>query len=411
MHLCFIKIMKKIVSISELKIGMFVSSIVKANTKLIVKSQGMLRSQTTIESLEARGILELEIDFDKSDYGVRMEASSSNETNDNKIPVANLCNTTTLFIEQQQRDLAIADKLYTQAREIQSRFLDDIKNGQTPDISAVNNISTKIINSVFENADAIACLIMLKESSHFLVEHALNSAILMCMFAKYKCLSGKLVEDLTLAALLMDCGMANLPAELIDNTKCFNDADNALIQSHVSKGLELTRCYGGLSSVVIDILANHHERQDGSGYPLQKTSSQVSEFAQMAAIVDNYDSLLTDQSFRSSNSAHHALEILQKDASLNSDLVNEFIQAIGLFPVGSLVQLKSGKLAIVVQRNKKDPLQPVVMTCYSPNDKNDSEVKRIDLMHQDDDKIVGSVKPEAFDGNLTSFLKHAFLSA
>jgi HD-GYP domain-containing protein (c-di-GMP phosphodiesterase class II) len=214
---------------------------------------------------------------------------------------------------------------------------------------------------------------------------------------------------MTLAGLLMDCGMAALPNELTERTDTFTEADHTLVRTHVDIGIEIAERFSDLPSIVLDVISNHHERLDGSGYPKAKSEGEISEQAQMAAIVDVYDALLTDRSYRSSTSAQKSLEMMQNDPGHDTELVNDFIKSIGLFPVGSLVHLKSEKLAIVVKRNKSNPLTPVVMTFYSIRNKHHTEVKRIDLKKQSNDKIMGGVSSEEFDINMPKFFRSALL--
>jgi HD-GYP domain-containing protein (c-di-GMP phosphodiesterase class II) len=386
--------MKKIISIDCIEVGMYVSRVTKSTSKLVVKSQGLIKSEKTIESLIARGILELEIDLDKND-GLSKDSKSEK---------------TTLSFELQKIDFATADLLYTESREIHKRFISQLKNEQAPDFKSLQSLSQNIIDSVFENPDALSCLVMLKESSDYLVEHSLNCSILMSLFAKHKGYSETDIQDLTLAGLLMDSGMALLPPDLITPTDTYTPADILALKTHVDLGVELVKQYSELPPVVLDIIANHHERVDGSGYPKQKVLNDISVFAKMAAIVDSYDDLITERIFKSSTSTRNALEKMQKDEGLDSELVNDFIKVIGLFPVGSLVHLKSERLAIVVQRNRKDPLQPIVMAFYHIREKHPIDVSRIDLHKQEGDKIIGSVRPEEFDINLPAFFRGALFA-
>jgi HD-GYP domain-containing protein (c-di-GMP phosphodiesterase class II) len=399
--------MKKTVTITELQVGMYVSAITKSRSNLVVKSQGMIRSQATIDSLLARGILEFEIDLSKSDYQEPEQSQQTEPEEDKSKPIP--FTDKPISFEQQQKDLAVADRLYTEAREIHNRFIRQLQSGQAPDFNALNKLSNEIIDSVFDNADVLACLVMLKESNDYLVEHALNCSILMSIFAKHKGFSQAEVEDLTLAGLLMDCGMALLPKELVSSTEKFTEADLVLMRTHVDIGYEIAERFGDIPPIALDVIANHHERINGLGYPKQKTEDEISLYAQMSAIVDTYDAMLTDRPFRSSASAQNILESLQNDDGFDKQLVNEFISAIGLFPVGSLVHLQSGKLAIVVQRNKQNPLKPTVMAFYSIRGKHHTEIKRIDLKRTQTDKIVGSVTPEEFDINLPHFFRTALL--
>lgn len=400
--------MKKLIAISDLKVGMYVNGITKSKEKLVVKSKGMIRTQKTIESLVNRGIYELEIDFAKSEC----EAPSVERKPDQPsvtAPKTIAKPVTTKSFEQHQMDLGSADKLYTQARGIHTRFFKQLKSGQSPDFAALNELSQDIIDSVFDNADALACMVMLKESNDYLIEHGLNCSLLLSLFGKYKNFCQAQIEDLTLAGLLMDCGMTLLPKELLSSTATFSEADKMLMQTHVDIGFELAERFGDMPPIVLDIITNHHERIDGSGYQKGEVDDGISVFAKMAAIVDTYDAMLTDRPFRSSSGAKNVLETMQNDPGLDTELVTEFINAIGLYPVGSIVELKSGKLAFVIQRNRQHPLKPTVMAFYSIRNKHQTEVKRIDLKRTQTDKIVNSATPEEFGINLPRFFREALL--
>lgn len=407
--------MKKTVSIDELQVGMFVCAITQSQASLVVKSRGMVKTQATIDSLRSRGILALEIDLNKGNYIDNDDAATLVDPHHSPA-TDNLHSSASdpshiISFEQQQKDLAVADKLYTHARSTHSAFIKQLKNGQSPDFDALHTLSQEIIDSVFDNTDALACLVMLKESNDYLVEHSLNCSILMSIFAKYKGFSQAEIEDLTLSGLLMDCGMALLPKELYDNSAPLSEADRTLLRTHVDIGYEIAERFSDVPPMVLDVIANHQERVDGSGYPKKRSIDDLSIYAQMAAIVDCYEIMLSNRQCSPSTCSQESLELLQADPAHNAELVNEFILAIGLYPVGSLVHLTSGKLAIVVKRNNKYPLKPTVMTFYSIRGKHHTEVKRIDLQQQSSEKIVGCVRPEEFDLNLPDFFRSALLSA
>jgi HD-GYP domain-containing protein (c-di-GMP phosphodiesterase class II) len=163
-----------------------------------------------------------------------------------------------------------------------------------------------------------------------------------------------------------------------------------------------------VAPIVLDVIANHHERVNGSGYPKAKTASEISLYAQMASIVDSYDAMISNRGYKCSDNASIALQKLEKDETLDRDLVLEFINAIGLHPVGSLVQLESQKLAIVSQRQLAHPLEPVVMVFYSLQTQLHTEIQRLDLSRAED-AIVAGVRPEEFSMKLGKFFKQAFI--
>lgn len=403
--------MNQTVAIENVKIGMYLVRIEQSEKKLQVKSQGLIKSSATIESLRKRGVLSIVIDVEKSvhaledkqlDDAVDIASKTISPSSTQKKPFQ------MLSFEQQQEDLAKADRLYTQARGVQTRFVKELRSGGSPDFDKLNEICQDIIDSVFENYEALSCLVMLKDTNDYLVEHSLNCAILMSLFAKHENYSQSDIEDMTLSGLLMDIGMALLPNELSEGNKAYSANDKALMQSHVDIGFEVIERYTDLPPMVGDVILNHHERIDGSGYPKQKTGEQLSSYVQIASIVDTYDAMISDRGYRSAKCSQDALEAMLVDPGFDQHLVESFIEAIGLYPVGSLVHLKSGKLGIVVQKHKQHPFKPKVMTFYSIRNKHHTEVKLVDLL-KSNDKIMGAVRPQEFDINLPKFFKTVLL--
>jgi HD-GYP domain-containing protein (c-di-GMP phosphodiesterase class II) len=405
--------MNQIVAIEDVKVGMYLLRLHECGSKLEVKSQGLIKSSSTIASLQRRGVRSIEVDLEKSVHahssasnegeGLAQKADAGHEPSVTPTPMTKKTFSTISF-EQQQVDLAKADKLYTQARRAQARFVKQLRSSEAPDFDVLNSTCQDIIDSVFDNHEALSCLVMLKDTNDYLVEHSLNCAILMSIFAKHLQFSQSDLEDVTLAGLLMDVGMTLLPKDLGRRTDEFSASDKLLMQTHVDIGIEVVERFSDVPPMVYEIIQNHHERIDTSGYPKQKDASELPQYVQMAGIVDCYDSMISDRGYRSSMSAQDVLETLLADPSFDSQLVEVFIEAIGLYPVGSLVHLRSEKLAIVVQKHKTNPLKPRVMSFYSMRNKHHTEVKMIDLA-KSSDKILGAVRPEEFDLNLSSFFK------
>lgn len=383
---------------------MYVENVVKQKGNVRIKSRGLIKTQSTLDALVSKGILEVEVDFSKS----QLEDKSTSKSETDSEQIINNAFAPSEETAQHQASLEKADKLYTQAKSVQQTFVTQLRSGANPNIADLNELSQDIIDSVFDNADALSCLLMLKDSNEYLVEHAINCSILLAMFAQSKNMSQAEVEDLTMAGLLMDIGMASLPNDLLTKATEFNEADWAMIRRHVDIGVELVERLDDVQPIVLDVIQNHHERINGSGYPKAKTVLELSVYAQMAAIVDSYDAMISNRDHKTSASATAALQELEHDETLDRDLVKEFINAIGLHPVGSLVQLDSQQLGIVSQRIPSHPLSPIVMSFYNMQTQLHTDIQRINLS-ESDDKIITGVRPEEFSVNLGKFFKSVFL--
>jgi len=233
----------------------------------------------------------------------------------------------------------------------------------------------------------------------------------MALFARHLGFDKELIDELALSGLMMDIGMATVPDEILNHPGTLEGNDLQIMRGHVDFGIELVDQSDLDSDVIRDVVAHHHERLDGSGYPEGKSGDQLSTYARMAAIIDTYDSFTSERPWRKAMSPTQALKRLlsSSQGQLDQSLVQQFIRCIGVHPVGSLVKLTSGKLAIVTRAGKDDPLKPIVMTFYSIRSGHYKEVKMLDLSKVDDG-IEASVRPEEFKINLPKFFREVLLS-
>ncbi|WP_026377071.1 HD-GYP domain-containing protein [Aestuariibacter salexigens] len=396
--------MLKTIPIEELTPGMFVTQVVEQKGRLKMRSRGLVKTQATIDTLRSKGILTLEVDLSRS------KTTYSPQNNDVEKAAAETEKRPQKPKKSESEALSDANDLYLQAVNIQGDFINRVKQGQPADISPLVGLSHQVIDSVFDNPNALSCLTLIKNADQYLLEHSLNCSILMAMFANSLGYDKAQVEELGLAGLLMDVGMATIPDDIIKARGKLSKADWELIKTHVDTGVELLEQTDDISDIVLDVVQNHHERVDGSGYPSGKSGEEISTFARMAAIVDCYDAMTSTRHHQESMSATAALKKLLKDPQLDKELVQAFIKCIGVHPVGSLVRLKSDKLAIVSQANKNNPLKPVVMVFYSVRSQTHRQITRLDLAKVDDD-IVAAVRPEEFKLNLNKFFRDVFLNA
>lgn len=385
--------MLKHISINELQPGMYVNQVVEQSGMLRIRSKGLVKTQRVIDQLREKGILVLEIDTSK---GKSVE------------PVIPKATVTEVAKVSQSDSLNSANELYQQAVSIQGQFIKALKSGAARDLKPVNELAESIIESVFDNKDALPFLTLIKNADEYLLEHSINCCVLMGMFAEHMGYDRNVIEDVCTGVLLMDVGMSSLPEEIRDHSGSFTRADFDVMKTHVELGIEMVEQCGNIPELVLTIIEQHHERIDGSGYPRGLEGDDISDFARMAAIVDTYDAMISHRRHQEALTPTVALKRLTRQEALDQTLVKHFIQCVGVHPVGSLVRLKSGKLGIVSQRNPNDLLSPVVMTFYSTTGNHYSEIKRLDLS-KSEDEIVTGVRPDDFGLNLPKFFRDVFI--
>lgn len=394
--------MHKTISIENLQVGHYVNCVVEQKGNVQLKAKGKVTKTDFIATLVSKGITKIEVDLSKSD--VLNDTPSSEVLDEPDQPKLNLNK------EVSSDSLEKANDLFMQAIICQGEFIDQLQKGAVNDLSPIKNMSEQLIENLFDNPNALSCLTFIKDTDQYLLEHSLNCCILMAMFAEHLKYSSEVIEALSLGALLMDIGMASIPTELRMHNGELTESDWHVIKGHVDEGLDMVEQNEDLDSIAKTVIAQHHERIDGTGYPQGLLGDDVSVYGRMAAIVDTYDAMVSHRPHRKALPPAVALKRLASTPGLDSGLVRQFIARIGIHPVGSLVKLKSGNLGIIAKANPKDMLNPVVMTFYNIRGAHYNSVKRLDLS-KIDDEIESSVEPSDFNMNLPKFFKDVFINS
>ena len=390
--------MLQLINIDALLPGMFIVKVTKQAGKVKVATAGILKDQQTITELADKGILQVQVDTKKSTH---LDVDEKlDDVEDEYVNASGLS-----YNQQLEHSL----KLHDQAKTIQGRIIKRVAKGKIADLEEVDLITQQIVKKTFECDDALGITTLLNENIEYSLEHSINCAILMVMFGRSLEIDKATLQHLGVGALLMDIGMVKLPLLLTQKVDSLTAQETERMQRHVDIGLKLVEPIEGVDEVSLTVIKQHHERLDGSGYPKGLSGDQISQYGRMIAIVDTYDSLTTTRPYREAHKPAEALKKMQDESmGLDRELVNKFIGCIGANPIGSLVKLASGRLAMVMRLNHLHPLSPVVMIFYDLTTKRD-EVARLDLSTVEDE-IIGSVSPDDFGIKLSGFLRQSFFN-
>lgn len=190
-----------------------------------------------------------------------------------------------------------------------------------------------------------------------------------------------MIEEIGLGALLHDVGKSRVPEAILNKPGKLTPKEFEIIRQHVVYGHEILVKTSDISATALDVLLEHHERIDGTGYPEAKPGESISRFGQMAAIVDVYDALTTRRVYHDAMSPHEALRKLLQWSPQQFDrtLVQQFIRCVGIYPVGTLVRLESERLAVVVETGREQLLKPVVRLVFDISERRRIPPQDIDL--------------------------------
>jgi HD-GYP domain-containing protein (c-di-GMP phosphodiesterase class II) len=220
-----------------------------------------------------------------------------------------------------------------------------------------------MVNSIIRNPDALLWLSRLRQLDDYNYSHALGCSIWAMAMGRQLGLTRLDIESLGLGALLLDIGKTQIPEEILKADRLLSEDEITIIKSHVKYSLDILAEDPGINFKVRDMVATHHERVDGSGYPCGLKNEQIPLFGKIAAIVDCYDAITSDRFYAKPMSSQEAVKKIYewRGKDFQAELVEEFIQAIGMFPAGTLIELTNGEVGVVVSESRTRRLRPKVM--------------------------------------------------
>ncbi|MCC2604434.1 HD-GYP domain-containing protein [Planctobacterium marinum] len=368
------------VSIDDLQTGMFVEAVVKQTGNLKITSQGTIKSKSVISWLKDKGILEVVVDVSKC---VRLKADSFiNLANSGSRLCESVPDTTAPAGNVDFKiEIKRASALYKNAKNIQKRLFNAIDKGLDYDLYATSKIVAAVSASLDRNANALLCMTQMREKGGYHYEHSVNCGVLMAAFAKAMGFEEAIVNELTLAGLLHDIGMVKIPAKIINKPGKLTAAEIKVMQQHVKVSVALLAPFQEVNETVLNTIRSHHERLDGTGYPLGISGDKISLYSRMLAIVDTYDAMISERPYKKPILAANALKLLLKysESKYDRELVCKFIKCIGVYPIGSLVKLKSEKIAVITDLNNDMVFRPKVTAFYSTRSNHFLAKRTIDL--------------------------------
>lgn len=248
-------------------------------------------------------------------------------------------------------------------------------------------------DSIIRNPDALFLLQKLKEIDSQTWGRAIDVSIYVLAFGRHLGFPRDELLLLGMGGLLLDIGKLKLPPELIAKKTPLSGDEHRLMKTHVELGSELLSRQPWVPAVVMEMATTHHEREDGSGYPRGLTGPQIGIYGRIAGIVDTYEDLISHQAFAPAMPPHAAMRTMSdlKGRLFQDDLIEEFIQCLGVHPVGSLVELTSGEVGVVLENNRVRRLKPKVMLFLGPKKQRYPEPHLLDL---DQTREAGAVAVE-----------------
>ena len=380
--------MKQEVDITELQVGHYVEKIVEQEQQFTLTQPGHIKNELVIKNMVAKGVLRVLIDTSKTLKNQKLK------TNNNKAsPII--------------MDVYKAKELFNQSKLIQKKIFSDAQTGKPLDLSPVEKITDETITEIFKNPDALACVINIRNTDEYLLEHSVSVSVLMTIFARFLKIEKSIVQQLSIGAFLHDVGKIMVPEAILNKPGKLTEDEFVTMKTHVNHSIDIIENTPGISALSVEVAALHHEKLDGNGYPFNVAGKDISTYGRMISICDIFDALTANRCYKNGYSHIKAFNILRNLAEsnhLDQRLVNLFIKCMGVYPVGSLVELHSNKIAIVEQRNLDDPTNPKVRSFYNSKQHNYVMTEDIDLA-KNNDFIVKGVRADDFDLDMNKIIE------
>ena len=295
-----------------------------------------------------------------------------------------------------EQELERARSVCLRARGQITDLFHEARLGKAIDSASVLPLVDEISQSVMRNPSAIISLARLKTKDDYTFMHSVAVCALMIGLSRQLGLSEEETREAGFAGLLHDIGKMAIPLEVLNKPGRLDDHEFALVRNHPRAGADLLLDSGGVGEVQVDVALHHHERMDGKGYPDRLAGDAISLFSRMGAVCDVYDAITSNRPYKAGWSPCESLRRMNqwRDGHFDERVFQAFVKTVGIYPVGSLVRLDSGRLATVVDQTDESLLKPVVLAFFCTRSGERMSPQRIDLARPDaQDSVVGFEDP------------------
>lgn len=282
-----------------------------------------------------------------------------------------------------EEEIVAALPVVTRAQALLAEIAEDVQNNLNPDLERLRGVVSEMVLSVIRNPDALLWLLRLKRTDQYSYDHSLDVAAHVMIFGRALGLGEDSITSLGMAGLLQDIGKLRLPARLLHKIGALSPREYEIFKTHVDFSLHILAACPHATPQMLEIIERHHERCDGSGYPAGLKGDDVGLMAEIAGVCDVYCAMTRERPYGAAVSSQDALDAVRglRGKRFSVSIVDQFVQCIGLYPVGTLVELNSGEVAVVVSQNRIRRLKPRVMILLGPDKKPNAYPQTLDLLY------------------------------
>lgn len=322
--------------ISEAKSGMVLARDIVSSKGIVMLSAGTTLNTASIELIRRWGFSEIDIAKDILNSNSQKGISDKDS-----------------FIEQYSYIIS----------KVKSAF-ESVRYARKVPMSELSNLAEQVTNSLSVTRGVINYLHLMGSVDSYTFQHSANVSILSGLFGRWLGLQGEELQNLVFAGLLHDIGKTQIPLEILNKPGKLLTEEMRIMMQHATIGYEILKKAGMKNPEVILGVCQHHERLDGTGYPMSLSSASIHRNAKIIAIADIYDAMTSDRVYRRSVTPFAVVETLCNDMfnKLDPTFCTIILNYLQDFFIGSVVVLNDGRRAEIIYVDKSREVRPVVRT-------------------------------------------------
>lgn len=280
-----------------------------------------------------------------------------------------------------KEELKRAKKIRNEAVDLVKEFLNTVRTGKGIEADKVHSTMGKMVDSIFSNQDALASLARLKSFDNYTFTHSVNVAILSITMGRHMGFKREDIHDLGVGAILHDVGKMLVPENILNKPGALTESEFEVMKKHTTLGAELLERTRNIKEESRYVALQHQEKYDGTGYPGKLKGSDIHIFGRISAVADVYDAMTSKRVYKPGMHPEEALKKMYflRGKHFESQMVERLIKCLGIYPIGTLVELNTGELALVRMTNHTHPVQPLVMMLFDKEKKPCPQPFEIDL--------------------------------
>ncbi|MBV8603762.1 MAG: HD-GYP domain-containing protein [Pelomonas sp.] len=388
--------MLKKIATSQVALGMYIQSFEGSwLNHPFWKSRFVLTDTEDLAALRASGVAGVWIDVSKGDDvpgaappAATPVAAAPAVPTASAVPRATAPTRATDEIEQ-------AARVLRQSKGVVTQLFADARLGKVVTMEACVEVVSDISASVMRNSSALISLARLKNKDEYTYMHSVSVCALMVALARELGLDEATTREAGVAGLLHDIGKMLVPDHILNKPGRLSDDEFAQMRTHPERGHAALVRSGNVPDAALDVCLHHHERFDGSGYPQGLAGDKISLLARMGSVCDVYDAITSDRPYKQAWRAADSLgRMAQWQGHFDTQIFHAFVRTVGIYPMGTLVKLQSGNLAVVIDQNARDLTRPLVRVFFSTRSNQRVPPYELDLARETEkDRVVGREDP------------------